>query len=141
MCGTGGFLIEGALVGARVVGVDAQSKMVAGTRRNLRELVPEATYAVCRGDATRLPLADDAADGAVVDVPYGRQSKIEADSLETLVGDALADLHRVTPRAVVVGDRSWAAAARAAGWTVERSFERRVHRSLVRYVLVLERRG
>ena len=140
MCGTGGFLLEGALVGARVVGVDAQAKMVAGTRRNLRELVPEAPGAVCRGDATRLPLVDDAVDGAVVDVPYGRQSKIEADSLEALVGDALVELRRVAPRAVVVGDRSWAAAAREAGWTVERSFERRVHRSLARYVLVLERR-
>ena len=141
MCGTGGLLLEGALVGARVFGVDAQAKMVTGTRRNLREFVPDAPTAVCRGDATRLPLADDAVDGAVVDVPYGRQSKIEADSLESLVGDALAELRRVAPRAVVVGDRSWAAAAREAGWRVERSFERRVHRSLVRHVLVLERRS
>ncbi|MEF8851356.1 MAG: methyltransferase domain-containing protein [Haloarculaceae archaeon] len=139
MCGTGGLLLEGALVGARVVGVDAQSKMVAGTRRNLRAFAPDAPAAVCRGDATRLPLAADAADAAVVDVPYGRQSKIEADSLKTLVGDALAALHRVAPRAVVVGDRSWAVAARETGWAVERSFERRVHRSLVRHVLVLER--
>ena len=38
MCGTGGLLLEGALVGARVVGVDAQAKMAAGTRRNLRGL-------------------------------------------------------------------------------------------------------
>ena len=139
MCGTGGLLLEGALVGARVVGVDAQAKMAAGTRRNLRELVPDAPAAVCRGDATRLPLADGAADAAVVDVPYGRQSKIEADSLAGLVGDALAEVRRVAPRAVVVGDRSWAGAARDAGWTVERSFERRVHRSLVRHVLVLAR--
>ena len=140
MCGTGGLLLEGALVGARVLGVDAQEKMVTGTRRNLREFAPDAPTAVCRGDATRLPLADDAVDGAVVDVPYGRQSKVEADSLEELVGDALAELRRVTPRAVVVGDRSWTATARETGWTVERSFERRVHRSLVRHVLVLARR-
>ena len=139
MCGTGGLLLEGALVGARVVGVDAQAKMAAGTRRNLRGLVPDAPAAVCRGDATRLPLADGAADAAVVDVPYGRQSKIEADSLDALVGDALAEVRRVALRAVVVGDRSWVGAARDAGWTVERSFERRVHRSLVRHVLVLAR--
>jgi len=138
MCGTGGFLLEGALVGARVVGVDAQQKMVRGTRRNLRGLVPDATFAVCRGDARRLPLVDAAVDAAVVDVPYGRQSKIAADSLETLVSDALAEVRRVAPRAVVVGDRSWTAAAREAGWTVHRQFERRVHRSLVRHVLVLE---
>jgi tRNA (guanine10-N2)-dimethyltransferase len=139
MCGTGGLLLEGALVGARVVGVDAQAKMADGTRRNLRELAPGASVAVCRGDATRLPVATDAVDAAVVDVPYGRQSKVEADSISTLVGDALGELRRVAPRAVVVGDRSWAAAARDVGWAVERSFERRVHRSLVRHVLVLER--
>lgn len=137
MCGTGGFLLEAALVGARVVGVDAQQKMVRGTRRNLRGLVPDAAFAVCRGDARRLPLVEDAVDAAVVDVPYGRQSKIAADSLEALVADALAEVRRVAPRAVVVGDRSWRAAAREAGWTVERRFERRVHRSLVRHVLVL----
>jgi len=86
-----------------------------------------------------LPLADDAVDAAVVDVPYGRQSKIEAESLDTLVSDALAEVRRVAPRAVVVGDRSWAVTAREAGWTIQAQFERRVHRSLVRYVLVLER--
>jgi len=139
MCGTGGLLLEGALVGARVVGVDAQAKMVRGTRRNFRDLVPDAPTAVCRGDARRLPLADDAVDAAVVDVPYGRQSKIEAESLDTLVSDALAEVRRVAPRAVVVGDRSWAVTAREAGWTIQAQFERRVHRSLVRYVLVLER--
>jgi tRNA (guanine10-N2)-dimethyltransferase len=139
MCGTGGFLLEGALVGACVVGVDAQAKMVRGTRRNLRDLVPDAPAAVCRGDARRLPLADDAVDAAVVDVPYGRQSKIEAESLDTLVSDALAEVRRVAPRAVVVGDRSWAVAAREAGWTVDAQFERRVHRSLVRFIVILER--
>jgi len=139
MCGTGGFLLEGALVGARVVGVDAQAKMVRGSRRNLRELPSDTVFAVCRGDAHRLPVAGDAVDAAVVDVPYGRQSKIEADSLETLVSSALVELRRVAPRAVVVGDRSWAMAAREAGWTVEAQFERRVHRSLVRHVLVLAR--
>jgi tRNA (guanine10-N2)-dimethyltransferase len=139
MCGTGGFLLEGALVGARVVGVDAQAKMVRGSRRNLRELTPDAPAAVCRGDARRLPLADDAVDAAVVDVPYGRQSKIEAESLDTLVSDALAEVRRVASRAVVVGDRSWAVAAREAGWTVAARFERRVHRSLVRFIVILER--
>jgi tRNA (guanine10-N2)-dimethyltransferase len=41
----------------------------------------------------------------------------------------------------VIADRSWAAEARAAGWELEASFERRVHQSLTRYVMVLERRS
>ena len=140
MCGTGGVLIEAGLVGARVVGNDAQAKMVGGTRANLRDALGDSgVFDVVRGDVTRLPLADDCADAAVFDVPYGRQSKIEGDSLADLVGGALAEARRLAPRAVVVADRSWDEAAEAAGWTVERRFERRVHRSLVRHVHVLER--
>jgi tRNA (guanine10-N2)-dimethyltransferase len=138
MCGTGGTLVEAGLVGARVVGADAQAKMVDGTRENLADALGEAAFDLCRADARRLPLADGAVDAAVVDVPYGRQSKIAAESLSALVGDALGELHRVAGRAVVVGDRSWADAARAAGWTVDGQFRRRVHRSLDRHVLVLK---
>ena len=137
MCGTGGILVEAGLVGAEVVGVDAQRKMVRGARRNLEHYLDDR-HEVVRGDASRLPFADDTFDGAVFDAPYGRQSKVEGVSPEALVGDALAEVRRVATRAVVVGDRPWEAAARDAGWAVESRFDRRVHRSLTRYVLVLE---
>ena len=150
MCGTGGVLVEAGLVGANVVGTDAQAKMVAGARENLSHFldsdelssvgVERGEWHVGRGDATRLPLADDAVDGVVFDAPYGRQSKIETHRLEDLVSGALSEACRVAPRAVVVADRSWAGEARAAGWELEAAFERRVHRSLTRYVLILERR-
>ena len=141
MCGTGGVLVEAGLVGSNVVGVDAQAKMVAGARENLAHYL-ETHYlgdgsAVARGDATRLPFADDAFDGVVFDAPYGRQSKVENDSLSALVGDALAEARRVAARAVVVGDRPYDDAAEAAGWTVDAHIERPVHRSLTRHVHVL----
>ncbi|WP_181685930.1 methyltransferase domain-containing protein [Halorhabdus salina] len=138
MCGTGGLLIEAGLVGARPVGVDALEKMAAGTRENLAALVDDEC-AVCKGDARRLPFRDDAVDAVVFDAPYGRQTKITGDTLAALVGDALAEAHRLASRTVIVGDRSWQAVAEAAGWTVAAHFERRVHRSLDRHVLVLDR--
>ncbi|WP_114576116.1 methyltransferase domain-containing protein [Saliphagus sp. LR7] len=149
MCGTGGILVEAGLVGSDVVGIDAQAKMVRGSRENLAHYLARGvadgsplgepgTFAVARGDATRLPLADGAADGVVFDAPYGRQSKIARHRLADLVAGALAEARRVADRAVVVGDRSWADAARGAGWAVESAFERRVHRSLDRHVLVLK---
>ncbi|PCR91856.1 methyltransferase domain-containing protein [Natrinema ejinorense] len=151
MCGTGGVLVEAGLVGADVIGTDAQAKMARGARENLRHFlerdepsptgVSRGSWHVGRGDATRLPLADDAVDGVVFDAPYGRQSKIDTHRLEDLVAGALAEAQRVAPRAVVVADRSWAGEARRAGWELEASFERRVHRSLTRYVMVLERRS
>ncbi|MFW6435773.1 MAG: methyltransferase domain-containing protein [Halovenus sp.] len=138
MCGTGGLLIEAGLVGARAIGVDALEKMVAGTRENLRALGGEA-FGVCRGDARRLPFRADAVDAVVFDAPYGRQTKITGETLADLLVDALAAARRVAARAVVVGDRSWGDVATDAGWRVEAHFQRRVHRSLDRHVLVLDR--
>jgi tRNA (guanine10-N2)-dimethyltransferase len=150
MCGTGGLLAEAALVGADVVGIDAQWKMVRGARRNLDHYLDggdgvgaaeeAGAFAICRGDARRLPVAgadgDGPVDAVVFDAPYGRQSWASGE-LSAVVGDALAEARRVATRAVVVGDRSWADAAEDADWVVADRFERRVHRSLTRHVLVL----
>ncbi|AKH98514.1 methyltransferase domain-containing protein [Halanaeroarchaeum sulfurireducens] len=136
MCGTGGLLIEAGLVGGRPVGFDAQRKMTAGTRENLGKYL-DGRWDVGMADATRLPLADGAADAIVLDAPYGRQSKIATHGLGDLVAGALAEARRVAPRGVLVADRSWHVAAESAGWSVERVFQRRVHRSLDRYVHVL----
>lgn len=138
MCGTGGTLIEAGLVGSDVVGNDAQPKMVRGARENLARYL-DGGFEVVRGDATELGIRDDAADGVVFDAPYGRQSKIARHRLEDLVAGALSEAARVAPRGVLVADRSWRSEAEEAGWSVTDSFERRVHRSLVRHVLVLER--
>jgi len=148
MCGTGGLLLEAGLLGARVVGGDAQEKMVRGTRKNLRAMLSDpnhpdrndypqpGNWAVCRSDAATLPLRDDAADAVVFDAPYGRQSRIEGE-LRPLVSGALQEADRIAGRCVLVADRDWRDVARRAGWTVSRLFERPVHRSLVRYVHVL----
>ena len=148
MCGTGGLLLEAGLLGARVVGGDAQAKMAQGSRQNLRDVLtgsshpgrdrypPAGDWAVCRADAARLPFGDDFADAVVFDAPYGRQSRIEGD-LDSLVSGALSEARRVAGRCVLVADRDWSGAARDAGWTVADRFERRVHRSLVRHVHVL----
>ena len=135
MCGTGGILLEAGRVGSTVVAGDVQKKMVRGTRENFRALL-SGEWHCFRGDAARLPLSADSVDGVVFDAPYGRQSKIEGD-LEDLVADTLAEAHRVADRAVIVGDRPWTDAAEDAGWTVDAAFQRRVHRSLTRHVLVL----
>jgi tRNA (guanine10-N2)-dimethyltransferase len=154
MCGTGGVLIEAGLVGARVLGNDAQRRMVRGSRENLRAFLgDDDEYGIVRGDATSLPFPDEpvdadehssssprswTVDGVVFDAPYGRQSKIATHDLDDLVAGALAEARRLAPRTVMVADRSWAGVARDAGWEIASSFERRVHRSLTRYVLVLE---
>jgi tRNA (guanine10-N2)-dimethyltransferase len=153
MCGTGGILIEAGLVGATPLGADAQRKMARGAAENLAHYLDgdegqasdgqvndgaTSEWATLQGDATHLPFPNDSIDSVVFDAPYGRQSKIANLDLDDLVAGALAEARRVADRAVVVGDRSWAAVARREGWTVEAEFERRVHRSLNRHVVVLD---
>ena len=138
MCGTGGVLVEAGLVGSRVVGADAQWKMVRGARENLAHFL-DGGFDTVRGDATHLPLREGSVDAVVFDAPYGRQSKIANLGLDDLVAGALAEAMRVADRAVVVGDRAWTERAEDAGWTVEATFERRVHRSLTRYIAVLKK--
>ncbi|MDY7082606.1 MAG: methyltransferase domain-containing protein [Halobacteria archaeon] len=144
MCGTGGILVEGALDvdnedGARVVGFDSQPRMVEGSRCNFREYdAGDANLGVA--DATSLPLRDNAVDCAVTDLPYGRASKVESDSLEELNRGVLNELARVIDdgRAVVVSDSWLDDVAREAGFEVVERIEDRVHRSLTRRILVLE---
>jgi tRNA (guanine10-N2)-dimethyltransferase len=147
MCGTGGVLVEAGLVGADVLGTDAQWKMARGARKNLAHFLDDTgvaglpipgEFATARADATRLPLRTHAVDCVVFDAPYGRQSKITGRSLDALVADALAEAYRVARRGVVVADRPWDEAANEAGWTVESRFTRPVHGTLDRHVLVLE---
>lgn len=145
MCGTGGVLVEAGLVGADVVGTDAQPGMVRGARANLDryladgvdELPAPGTSTVACADATRLPVRGCTVDCVVFDAPYGRQSKVASRSLDALVANALAESRRVADRGVVVGDRAWDETAREAGWTVTDRFVRRVHATLDRHVLVL----
>ncbi len=137
MCGTGGILVEAGLSGAITVGVDAQAQMVQGARENLTNYL-EDEYTLIQGDATRLPFTDDSFDGVVFDTPYGRQSKIEGSSRQALIEGALAESRRITETAVVVCDHPVDTAATEAGWTVESRFDRRVHRSLTRYIHVLQ---
>ncbi len=136
MCGTGGLLIEAGLVGAEAVGLDAQDKMVRGTRTNLAAFL-DPGFAVARADATCLPLTDGAVDAVVLDAPYGRQSKIAARDLASLINGALAEARRVADRGVLVADRPWETLTQDAGWELTDRFERRVHRSLTRHVHIL----
>jgi len=135
LCGTGGLPIEAALAGADVLASDAQAKMVRGARRNLGAFVPQSRLrGVVRADARQLPLPDDAVHATVFDLPYGRQSPRTGASV---AADALTEARRIAGRAVVVADRPIADQATAAGWRLERQFERRVHRSLDRHIHVL----
>ena len=133
-CGTGGILIEGHLLGARVTGSDFDTLMVRGSRQN----IPGSDLMLA--DATCLPFCDHAVDAVVTDFPYGQSVCIKkSDTMDMLYGDALEEIRRVLKKgkkAVVVTHRDISSIA-AEYFTIVQQHNQRVHKSLTRRILVL----
>jgi tRNA (guanine10-N2)-dimethyltransferase len=86
-CGTGTSLIEASYIGCRAVGVDAQKRMILGTRKNLHFFNISAEGLVL-ADSRKPPFFK--VDCVVTDPPYGRSSSTLKSTTEQLVKDVLA---------------------------------------------------
>ena len=86
-CGTGTSLIEATFIGCRAVGVDAQKRMILGTRKNLKHFGIDAEGLIW-GDSRKIPLSK--VDVVVTDPPYGRSSSTQKSTTIQLVKDVLA---------------------------------------------------
>jgi tRNA (guanine10-N2)-dimethyltransferase len=135
-CGTGGILIEAGLIGIDVIGSDFDPIMVKGSRQNM----PGGDSILA--DSVHLPLQEESVDAIVTDLPYGQSVSIKKDdSVERLYDDTLLELSRVLKpgrRAVVVSHRDISNIA-ARHMRVIQRHEQRVHKSLTRQALVLEK--
>ncbi|MDD1707620.1 MAG: methyltransferase domain-containing protein [Methanoregulaceae archaeon] len=134
-CGTGGIVLEASMIGAEGIGSDIDRFMVSGSRTN----VPGAEFV--RADTGCLPFRDASIDAVVTDLPYGQSVTIVAGSLEGLYRDALSEVRRVLlpgKRAVVVTHRDISHTA-ASLLSIRACYAQRVHKSLTRRILVLER--
>ncbi len=134
-CGTGGFVLEAVMSGARGIGSDINPSMVSGSRRN----VVDGEF-FC-ADATAFPFRDSSIHAVATDLPYGQSVSIVAGSLDELYQDALEEIRRVLipgRRAVLVTHRDISPCA-AETMEIRALYSQRVHRSLTRRVLVLEK--
>lgn len=132
-CGTGGTLIEAALIGCRAAGTDADLDMIAGSRKNL----PAAMAAIA--DARHLPFPDQSIDHVVSDLPYGQSVTIIGNGLNDLYQLALSEIKRVVKKgnhSVLVTHQD---IRPLAGQYCEiiGYYEQRVHKSLTRRILVI----
>jgi tRNA (guanine10-N2)-dimethyltransferase len=136
-CGTAGILVEAGLVGANVIGLDVQPKIVSGACMNLEG--SGVGHSLLVGDACRLPVVDGCVDTIVTDPPYGRSATIRAESLNHLYAGSFAEMYRVMKKggiAVVVSEKPVEAFARDAGFLVCGEHLQKVHRSLTRIISV-----
>jgi tRNA (guanine10-N2)-dimethyltransferase len=150
-CGTGGILIEAGLIGATLVGIDVQEKMVRGAEANVRFFGLRADLIM--GDAAKIALRDNIVDAIVTDMPYGRSSLISGSGyftaesrflfLEGLYQNALNEIHRVLKtrgKAVIVSNSSSLYPLfHEHNFRALEKHTYRVHKSLSRYITVLEK--
>jgi tRNA (guanine10-N2)-dimethyltransferase len=137
-CGTGGVLLEAAVLGMKVYGSDLSPEMIEGCGQNIRHfgLKVERLEIMDIGD-----VADRFGDldGVVTDPPYGRATSTNKEALGSLYGRALPSMRDalkvgggmgiVFPRDVPFPE----------GLTLEQQHSQRVHKSLTRHYSVLRR--
>jgi len=139
-CGTAGILIEAGILGARVLGIDAQGKIVRGACMNLSAF--ELDYTLVKGDARMMPFQEGTINAIVTDPPYGRSAAVLAESLENLYFCALKDIQRVLKPggiAVVVSDKDTSEYGKLVGLKVLEIYFQRVHKSLTRRVTIFQK--
>lgn len=134
-CGAGGILLEGASLGAKVFGIDADPKMAEGARKNL-------SYFGFNGEIQD-GLAQEVSrmfkfnfDAVVTDPPYGRNSAQHAEGLNNLVLSQISKRLKKGGRLVLSSDKDISD-------LLEQHFEivfnhsLRVHKSLTREIYVV----
>lgn len=136
-CGTGGILIEAALVGADVIGSDILMRAVRGAANNLRFYGLSGELAAC--DATALCLQDESIAAIATDPPYGRSTLMYYSS-EKLYENAISEMHRVLKNGRFAIVLSSFKDVPHDGFELLETHECYVHKSLTRYVSVLRKR-
>lgn len=137
-CGTAGILVEGALIGARVIGIEVRSMIASGAQMNLQVFGGHSN--IIAGDACMVPLIDECVDAIVTDPPYGRSAAIRAESLYHLYDGSFREMYRLLRKgklAVVVSEMDITGFAKDAGFKIIDEYSQRVHRSLTRRITLL----
>jgi len=141
--GTGGIMIEGGLLGYQVYGVEFKKWIAEGALRNLKHYLRGGGFMII-GDARNLMFRDELFDAIVTDPPYGRSTTVPDRSvlslLESFFDECLPLLRR--GRRMVMASPADIDLERLAsdhGLNVAETHLARVHGSLVRKVVVLEK--
>lgn len=138
-CGTGGILIEGGILGRRVIGNDFALSMASGTKLNLKYFGIKDTN-VFNHDVLDLD-PGEAVQAIVTDLPYGRNSRISSRELRDFYSLAMKKMSDILPagRRMVVMINSPEMLSIPEQLTTVWSMSFRVHSSLTRHILVFQK--
>ena len=135
-CGTGGILIEGGHVKLNLIGLDILERMVENTNGNLKHFGLEGE--IKQGDVGRI--TEFEFDAIVCDPPYGISTTTAGEEISGLMRRTM----NVFSKSIKKGKRIVMAVSdpniiSTESFTVVKTFEWYVHKSLTRNLLVLEK--
>jgi tRNA (guanine10-N2)-dimethyltransferase len=138
-CGGGGILCEASYIGAYVVGIDLNWKLLVGAIRNLHDISEK--YSIIQGDSQHIPINN--VDRIVTDPPYGRSSSTRGNKAIELVESMLMNIDSLLQTKgecccfCVDSKMNISHTIQDFGLTIGRLLEIRVHRGLSREIVTL----
>jgi tRNA (guanine10-N2)-dimethyltransferase len=140
-CGVGGIVIEAALIGCKVLALDASSYMLRGIRKNVKHFSLD-TAGIIMGDARSLPFQE--LDAIATDPPYGRDSSTRGLRVNDLIRDfllgAIDSLTRGAHLCISApSEIDLEGYAQDAGFRIKERHLVRIHSSLTRQFIVAKK--
>jgi len=142
-CGTGGLLLEAAEIGCVPIGVDISPTILAGCRENLEHYL--VAFNGVLGDARSPPFGSESINAIATDPPYGRSSSTKGAKVRGLIQsslECLADL--LNPEKYLCLALPFEQFTEDIipfdAFRVIETHTMRIHRSLRRFIVVLQRK-
>ncbi len=140
-CGTGGILIEGGLVGLKLLGSDIEEKMIKGCKKNL-EFYNIKKFDLFLSDIGSIDRYIKKVDSVVTDLPYGKSTTTKGESMNVLYDRAFEKIFKVlknNKKAVIgMSDEKYIKLAERY-LKLLKIHKIRAHRSLTRYFAVFKK--
>lgn len=137
-CGTGGIVLEAALLGLKAIGSDIDPEMVEGCRQNLQHFGTSAIIEV--SDIGDIKANFGEVKAVATDPPYGRAASTKKEEINGLYDRGL----KAMAETVMPGGRMGVVLPReieAPGLELAQLHRQRVHRSLTRHYHIFTRTG
>ncbi|MFX1563976.1 MAG: THUMP domain-containing protein, partial [Promethearchaeota archaeon] len=142
-CGTGGLLLEARALGCLPIGLDIDIGILAGCHHNLTHY--KTPFFGIGADARSPPVRSHGIDAIATDPPYGRSSSTKGAEVEKLIQTSLV------PLADLLKPRGYLCFAvplkhykdeliATKDFSITESYTMRIHRSLSRHIVVLQRK-
>lgn len=137
-CGTGGILIEAGLMGIRARGLDIDKAAVEGCSINLAGHGMQDVQVV-QADSTKL---NESLDYVATDLPYMVNTKGSKENFKRLFSSFLGVMGRHLVHSAVIGvpGGDYSSYFRKTGLLQARHFDIRIHTSMSKRIIVVERR-